>query len=214
MLLSCGVGEDSWEFLGLQGDETSQSSRKSILNIHWKDWCWSWNSNTLAIWSDANNWLLGKDFYEGRRRRGQWRIRGMIASLTWWTWVWASSQSWWWTEKHGGLQSVRSQRVGHDWATELLECLKTVLLLFFILYVKWKSKSGSGGRVNSVKMNSKIPRSGGNYFHFPFRIKKQLGCITLLENMVDGTKDDLTMILCLRTRSKLEINSYALKHGI
>ena len=214
MLLSCGVGEDSWEFLGLQGDETSQSSRKSILNIHWKDWCWSWNSNALAIWSDANNWLLGKDFYEGRRRRGQWRIRWLIASPTWWTWVWASSQSWWWTEKHGGLQSVRSQRVGHDWATELLECLKTMLLLFFILYVKWKSKSGSGGRVNSVKMNSKIPRSGGNYFHFPFRIKKQLGCITLLENMVDGTKDDLTMILCLRTRSKLEINSYALKHGI
>ena len=214
MLLSCGVGEDSWEFLGLQGDETSQSSRKSILNIHWKDWCWSWNSNTLAIWSDANNWLLGKDFYEGRRRRGQWRIRWLIASPTWWTWVWASSQSWWWTENHGGLQSVRSQRVGHDWATELLECLKTMLLLFFILYVKWKSKSGSGGRVNSVKMNSKIPRSGGNYFHFPFRIKKQLGCITLLENMVDGTKDDLTMILCLRTRSKLEINSYALKHGI
>ena len=43
-------GEDSWESLGLQGDQTSQSSRKSVLNIHWKDWCWSWNSNTLATW--------------------------------------------------------------------------------------------------------------------------------------------------------------------
>ena len=39
---------NSWESLGMQGDPTSLSSRKSILNIHWKDWCWSWSSNTLA----------------------------------------------------------------------------------------------------------------------------------------------------------------------
>ena len=38
------------ESLGLQGDQTSQSQRKSVLNIHWKDWCWSWSSNTLATW--------------------------------------------------------------------------------------------------------------------------------------------------------------------
>ena len=38
--------------LGQQGDPTSPSSRKSVLNIHWKDWCWSWNSNTLAIWCE------------------------------------------------------------------------------------------------------------------------------------------------------------------
>ena len=48
MLLNCDIGEDSWESLRQQGDETSQSSRKSTLNIHWKDWCWSWSSNTLA----------------------------------------------------------------------------------------------------------------------------------------------------------------------
>ena len=52
MLLNCGVGEDSWESLGLQGDQTSQSSRKSVLNIHWKDWCWSWSSNTLGTWCE------------------------------------------------------------------------------------------------------------------------------------------------------------------
>ena len=50
MLLNCGVGEDSWESLGLQGDPTSPSLSKSVLNIHWKDWCWSWNSTTLATW--------------------------------------------------------------------------------------------------------------------------------------------------------------------
>ena len=43
MLLKCGVGEDSWESLGQQGDPTSPSKGN-----HWKDWCWGWNSNTLA----------------------------------------------------------------------------------------------------------------------------------------------------------------------
>ena len=57
MLLNCGFGEDSWESLGLQGDQTSQSSRKSILNIHWKDWCWSWNSFTFVTWwEEPTNW--------------------------------------------------------------------------------------------------------------------------------------------------------------
>ena len=48
MLLDCGVGEDSWESLGLQGDPTSPFKRRSVLGVHWKDWSWSWNSNTLA----------------------------------------------------------------------------------------------------------------------------------------------------------------------
>ena len=56
MLWNCGAGEDSWESLGQQ-DQTSPSYRKSVLNIHWKDWCWSWNSNTLAIWcEELANW--------------------------------------------------------------------------------------------------------------------------------------------------------------
>ena len=52
MHLNCGVGEDSWESLGLKGDPTSSSWSKSVLNIHCKNWCWSWNSNTLAIWCE------------------------------------------------------------------------------------------------------------------------------------------------------------------
>ena len=51
-LSNCGAGEDCWESLGLQGDQTSQSKRKSILNIHWKDWCWSWSFSTLATWRE------------------------------------------------------------------------------------------------------------------------------------------------------------------
>ena len=41
------------------------------------------------------------------------------ASPTRWTWVWVNSGSWWWTGRPGVLQSMESQRVGHDWATEL-----------------------------------------------------------------------------------------------
>ena len=58
--------------------------------------------------------MLGK--IEGRRRRGRQRMRW---SLTQWTWVWVDSGSWWWTGKPGVLQSMGSQRVGHDWVTEL-----------------------------------------------------------------------------------------------
>ena len=40
-------------------------------------------------------------------------------SRTWWTWVCVNSGSWWWTRRPGVLQFMGSQRVGHDWATEL-----------------------------------------------------------------------------------------------
>ena len=54
----------------------------------------------------------------GRRRRDRgWD--GWMSSLTWCTWVWVNSRSWWWTGSPGVLWFMRSQRVGHDWATEL-----------------------------------------------------------------------------------------------
>ena len=76
MLSNCGAREDSWEFLGQYGDQTNQSQRKSSLNIHWKDWCWSWSSTLLLPY--AKSWLqktliLGK--IEGGSRRGQQRMR-------------------------------------------------------------------------------------------------------------------------------------------
>ena len=48
MLLNCGDGEDSWESLGLQGDPTSPFWRRPALGFLWREWCWSWNSSTLA----------------------------------------------------------------------------------------------------------------------------------------------------------------------
>ena len=61
--------------------------------------------------------VLGK--IEGRRRRGQERMRWFDGITDSMDWVWASSGSWWWTGWPGVLQSMGSQRVGHDWVTEL-----------------------------------------------------------------------------------------------
>ena len=61
--------------------------------------------------------MLGK--IEGRRRSGRRGWDGWMASLTQWTWIWVNSGSWWWTGRPGVLQSMGSQRVRHDWATEL-----------------------------------------------------------------------------------------------
>ena len=72
MLLNCGVGEDSWESLGLQGEPISPSKRKSVLYIHWKDWYWSWNSNTLASWCEKQ--VIWKDTDAGKdwREEEKW----------------------------------------------------------------------------------------------------------------------------------------------
>ena len=43
-----------------------------------------------------------------------------MASLTWWTWVWVNSGSWWWTGRPGVLRFMGLQRVGHDWVTDLI----------------------------------------------------------------------------------------------
>ena len=61
--------------------------------------------------------MLGK--IEDGRRRGPQRWDYWMASLTQWTWVWVNSGSWWWTGRPGMLQSIGSQRVGHDWGTKL-----------------------------------------------------------------------------------------------
>ena len=68
---------------------------------HWKSlWCWE----GLGAGGEGDN-------------RG-WD--GWMASLTGWTWVWVNSRSWWWTGRPGVLWFMGSQRVGHDWVTDLI----------------------------------------------------------------------------------------------
>ena len=76
MLLTCGVGEDSWESSGLQ-NPTSPSWKRSVLGVHWKDWCWSWNSSNLGhLMRRADSFektlMLAK--IEVRSRRGRQRM--------------------------------------------------------------------------------------------------------------------------------------------
>ena len=95
-------GNQSWIFIGRIDAEAEAPILWSpdAKNWHWKRlWCW-----------------------EGLKAGGEGDDRGWdgwMSSLTWWTWVWANSWSWWWTGSPGMLQSMGSQRVGHDWATEL-----------------------------------------------------------------------------------------------
>ena len=112
ILLNCGVGEDSWETLELQGDPTSPSSRKSVLNILWQDWCCSWSSNTLATWcEELTHWK--KPWCWERLKAGEVGDRwwdGWMASLTQWLWVLDG-------EGQGSLTccSPWGRRVRHDW---------------------------------------------------------------------------------------------------
>ena len=82
-------------------------------------------AETPMLWpSDAKNWLIWKDPDAGRDWRQEEKGMtegwdGWMASPTQWTRVWVKSRSWWWTVRPTMPQSMGSQRVGHDWVTEL-----------------------------------------------------------------------------------------------
>ena len=121
MLLNCGVGEDYW--VPWIARKSNQSTLKEISTgcslegmmlklklqyfshlmwklTHWKrPWCWE----RLKAGGEGDN-----------RGPDSW-----MASPAQWTWVWASSRSWWWTGRPGMLQSTVSQRVGLHWTTEV-----------------------------------------------------------------------------------------------
>ena len=86
----------SWIFIGRTDAEAPILWSPDV-----KSWLWCWVRLKAGGEGDDKGW------------------DGWIASSARWTWVWASSRSWWWTGKPGALQSMGSQRVEHDWATEL-----------------------------------------------------------------------------------------------
>ena len=121
------VLEKTWESVGLQGHPTSPSQRKSVLNIHWKDWCWSWNFSRCEELTHLKRPWCWERLKVGEGDDRGWD--GWMASPTRWTWVWVCSGSCWWTEKPSMLQSMGLQRVGHNWATELnRRCISNLLL--------------------------------------------------------------------------------------
>ena len=102
---------------------SNQSILKEINSEYWLEGLMlKLNSNTLVTWCQEltqwkRPWCWESLKAEGKGDDGGWD--GWMASPTQWTWVWASSGSWWWTGKPGMLQSMWSQRVRRDWATEL-----------------------------------------------------------------------------------------------
>ena len=104
---------------------------KEIQPVHPKDQSWIFFAKTDAepetpiLWPpDAKSWLIwrdpdaGKDW--GQEDKGTTQDEmAEWPSPTRWTWVWVNSRSWWWTGRPGMLLFMGSQRVGHDWGTEL-----------------------------------------------------------------------------------------------
>ena len=134
---------------------TARRSNQSILkeivpSVHMKDWCWSWNANTLAIWckelthlegSYAHHYTTNAELTHWKRPWCWERLKaggegddrgwdGWMASPTQWAWVWVNSGNWWWTGRPGVLWSMGPQRVRHDWATELNWRCNIVIYLF------------------------------------------------------------------------------------
>ena len=100
------------ESLGLRGDPTSSFWRRSALGVLWKEWCWSWNSSTLATSCEELTRWKRLWCWEGLGAGGEGDDRGWdgwMASLPRWTWVWVNSRRWWWAGRPGVLQFTRSQ---------------------------------------------------------------------------------------------------------
>ena len=97
------------------------TARRSALGFLWKEWCWRWNSSTLATSHEELTHWKRLWCWEGLGAGGEGDDRGWdgwMASLTRWRWVWVNSGRWWWTGRPGMLRFMGSQRVRHNWATE------------------------------------------------------------------------------------------------
>ena len=99
--------------------------KEIILGVHWKDWCWSWNSNTLVTWCKEPTNLKRPWCWERLKAEGEGDHRGWdgwMASPTQWTWVWVSSGRQWRTGECGVLPSVGLQSWTQlsDWTSEAL----------------------------------------------------------------------------------------------
>ena len=122
-------------------------------------------AETPILWlPDAKNWLIWKDPNAGkdwsRRRRGQQRIRWLMASPTWWTWFWVSSGSWWWTGRPDVLWFMGSQRVRHNWATEL-NWSELNWMFMHILSQSWNSPGQNTGWA-AIPFSTIFPTQGLN----------------------------------------------------
>ena len=124
MLLNCRVGEDSW--VPWTARRSNQSVLKEIspgcslegLVMKLKLQYLATSFEELTHWKRLRCWECLGAGREGNDRGWD----GWMASPTLWVWVCVNSGSWWWTGRPGVLRFIGSQRVGHDWTTELNWC--------------------------------------------------------------------------------------------
>ena len=127
MILSFLLDRNYWDLYWTQIYKLTCGFIKTENLIKSKQWaeyssegCWSWNTNTLATWCEEPTHWKRPWFWERLKTEEKGREwDGWMALPTQWIWVWVGFRSWWWTGKPGVLQSMGSQRVIHDWVTEL-----------------------------------------------------------------------------------------------
>ena len=108
-------GNQLWMFIGRTDAEAEAPIFGHLIQLtHWKrPWCWE----RLRAGGEGDD--IGWDCW--------------MASLTQWMWLWVNSGSWWWPGRPGVLRFMGSQRVSHDWATELTELNSlSIILVFFV----------------------------------------------------------------------------------
>ena len=135
-------GDQPWDFFG-RNDAKAENS--SSLATSWEEltqWkgLWCWEGLGAREEGDARGW------------------DGWMASLTRWTRVWVSSRSWWWPGRPGVLRFMGSQRVGHDWATDLI-WVRSVYLVWILI---WKTATLKGEI--GIWTKSRYYMTPGNYF--------------------------------------------------
>ena len=127
MLSYFGGGDISWKSFGLQGDQISQSQRKSTLNFHWKDWCWSWSSSILNTWCEEptleNTLMLGK--IEGRRRGWQ-RINELDD--------WPNGHEFEQTLEDREAHCATDHRVSKSWARFSHWTIENLYIIFILMF--------------------------------------------------------------------------------
>ena len=134
MLLNCGVGEDSWESLGLQ---VNPKGNQSWIFVGRTD------AESPILWPpDVKNWLIWKDPDAGKDWRQMEKVMTEDEIVGWHhqlTWVWASSGRWWRTGRPGvlhprGHEELDTTEQLNDSNIEYLLCV----VCYYVLYVLWK----------------------------------------------------------------------------
>ena len=94
-------GDQSWVFIGRTDAEAKTKYFVWCQELTYWKWPWCWEGLRAGGEGDNRGW------------------DGWMASPTWWRWVWVDSGRWWWTGRPGMLWFMGSQRVRHNWVTEL-----------------------------------------------------------------------------------------------